>query len=160
MTLILNPLVNSYKRLMPGYEAPTHIAWSGKNRTPLIRIPATRGEETRIELRSPDPSCNPYLALAVCLAAGLDGIQNKIKPPKAMERNIHQMTPEELAAEGIESLPANLMEAVEEFEKDPLMEQVFGKEVCRKYSKAKRDEWKAYNAAVSQWETDSYLLKV
>ena len=158
--MILNPLVNSYKRLMPGYEAPTHIAWSGKNRTPLVRIPATRGEETRIELRSPDPSCNPYLALAVCLSAGLDGIQNKIEPPKAMERNMHQMTPEELAAEGIESLPTNLLEAVEEFEKDPLMEQVLGKEVCHKYSKAKRDEWKAYNAAVSQWEIDSYLLKV
>ena len=160
MTLILNPLVNSYKRLMPGYEAPTHIAWSGKNRTPLIRIPATRGEETRIELRSPDPACNPYLALAICLAAGLDGIKNKIVPPDAMEGNMHLLTPEELEERGIESLPKNLQEAVEEFEKDPLMKEVLGEEVCGKYSMAKKKEWDDYNATVSQWEIDSYLLRI
>ena len=160
MTLILNPLVNSYKRLMPGYEAPTHIAWSGKNRTPLIRIPATRGEETRIELRSPDPACNPYLALAICLAAGLDGIKNKIVPPDAMEGNMHLLTPEELEERGIESLPKNLQEAVEEFEKDPLMKEVLGGEVCGKYSMAKKKEWNDYNATVSQWEIDSYLLRI
>lgn len=160
MTLILNPLVNSYKRLMPGYEAPTHIAWSGKNRTPLIRIPATRGEETRIELRSPDPACNPYLALAICLAAGLDGIKNKIVPPDAMEGNMHLLTPEELEERGIESLPKNLQEAVEEFEKDPLMKEVLGEEVCGKYSMAKKKEWNDYNATVSQWEIDSYLLRI
>ena len=160
MTLILNPLVNSYKRLMPGYEAPTHIAWSGKNRTPLIRIPATRGEETRIELRSPDPACNPYLALAICLAAGLDGIKNKIVPPDAMEGNMHLLTPEELEERGIESLPKNLQEAVEEFEKDPLMKEVLGEEVCGKYSMAKKKEWEDYNATVSQWEIDSYLLRI
>ena len=160
MTLILNPLVNSYKRLMPGYEAPTHIAWSGKNRTPLIRIPATRGEETRIELRSPDPACNPYLALAICLAAGLDGIKNKIVPPDAMEGNMHLLTPEELEERGIESLPKNLQEAVEEFEKDSLMKEVLGEEVCSKYSMAKKKEWEDYNATVSQWEIDSYLLRI
>lgn len=160
MTLILNPLVNSYKRLMPGYEAPTHIAWSGKNRTPLIRIPATREEETRIELRSPDPACNPYLALAICLAAGLDGIKNKIVPPDAMEGNMHLLTPEELEERGIESLPKNLQEAVEEFEKDPLMKEVLGEEVCGKYSMAKKKEWEDYNATVSQWEIDSYLLRI
>ena len=160
MTLILNPLVNSYKRLMPGYEAPTHIAWSGKNRTPLIRIPATRGEETRIELRSPDPACNPYLALAICLAAGLDGIKNKIVPPDAMEGNMHLLTPKELEERGIESLPKNLQEAVEEFEKDPLMKEVLGEEVCGKYSMAKKKEWEDYNATVSQWEIDSYLLRI
>ena len=160
MTLILNPLVNSYKRLMPGYEAPTHIAWSGKNRTPLIRIPATRGEETRIELRSPDPACNPYLALAICLSAGLDGIKNKIVPPDAMEGNMHLLTPEELEERGIESLPKNLQEAVEEFEKDPLMKEVLGGEVCGKYSMAKKKEWNDYNATVSQWEIDSYLLRI
>ena len=160
MTLILNPLVNSYKRLMPGYEAPTHIAWSGRNRTPLIRIPATRGEETRIELRSPDPACNPYLALAICLAAGLDGIKNKIVPPDAMEGNMHLLTPEELEERGIESLPKNLQEAVEEFEKDPLMKEVLGEEVCGKYSMAKKKEWEDYNATVSQWEIDSYLLRI
>ena len=160
MTLILNPLVNSYKRLMPGYEAPTHIAWSGRNRTPLIRIPATRGEETRIELRSPDPACNPYLALAICLAAGLDGIKNKIVPPDAMEGNMHLLTPEELEERGIESLPKNLQEAVEEFEKDSLMKEVLGEEVCSKYSMAKKKEWEDYNATVSQWEIDSYLLRI
>lgn len=160
MTLILNPLVNSYKRLMPGYEAPTHIAWSGRNRTPLIRIPATRGEETRIELRSPDPACNPYLALAICLAAGLDGIKNKIVPPDAMEGNMHLLTPKELEERGIESLPKNLQEAVEEFEKDPLMKEVLGEEVCGKYSMAKKKEWEDYNATVSQWEIDSYLLRI
>ena len=160
MTLILNPLVNSYKRLMPGYEAPTHIAWSGRNRTPLIRIPATRGEETRIELRSPDPACNPYLALAICLAAGLDGIKNKIVPPDAMEGNMHLLTPEELEERGIESLPKNLQEAVDEFEKDSLMKEVLGEEVCSKYSMAKKKEWEDYNATVSQWEIDSYLLRI
>ena len=160
MAAITNPLVNSYKRLMPGYEAPTHIAWSGRNRTPLIRIPATRGEETRIELRSPDPACNPYLALAICLAAGLDGIKNKIVPPDAMEGNMHLLTPKELEERGIESLPKNLQEAVEEFEKDPLMKEVLGEEVCGKYSMAKKKEWEDYNATVSQWEIDSYLLRI
>lgn len=160
MTLILNPLVNSYKRLVPGYEAPTYVAWSVKNRTPLIRIPATRGEESRIELRSPDPSCNPYLALAVCLAAGLDGIQNQIQPPERKDFNMNDMTAEQLQAEGIDELPRNLKEAVEEFEKDPLMKEVLGEEVCRKYAEAKRGEWEAYNAQVSQWELDHYLLRM
>ena len=157
---LTNPLVNSYKRLVPGYEAPVHIAWSSINRSPLIRIPATRGEETRIELRSPDPACNPYLALAICLAAGLDGIKNKIVPPDAMEGNMHLLTPEELEERGIESLPKNLQEAVEEFEKDPLMKEVLGEEVCGKYSMAKKKEWEDYNATVSQWEIDSYLLRI
>ena len=96
MTLVLNPLVNSYKRLVPGYEAPAYIVWSAKNRTPLVRIPATRGEDTRIELRSPDPACNPYLALAVCLAAGLEGIRKKITPPKSIDRDVSQLTKEAL----------------------------------------------------------------
>ena len=157
---LTNPLVNSYKRLVPGYEAPVHIAWSSINRSPLIRIPATREEETRIELRSPDPACNPYLALAICLAAGLDGIKNKIVPPDAMEGNMHLLTPKELEERGIESLPKNLQEAVEEFEKDPLMKEVLGEEVCGKYSMAKKKEWEDYNATVSQWEIDSYLLRI
>lgn len=160
MTLILNPLVNSYKRLVPGYEAPCYIAWSAKNRTPLIRIPATRGEETRIELRSPDSACNPYLSLALCLAAGLDGIKNQIQPPKSKDYNMNNMTLEQLKAENIEQLPRNLKEAVEEFEKDPLMKEVLGEEVCRKYADAKRKEWEAYNAQVSQWELEQYLLRM
>lgn len=160
MTLILNPLVNSYKRLVPGYEAPVHIVWSAKNRTPLVRIPATRGEDTRLELRSPDPSCNPYLALAVCLAAGLEGMKQKIKPPKSMDGDANKLTLEELQELHIESLPRNLKEAVEAFEKDPLMKEVLGEEVCQKYALGKRKEWEDYNAQVSQWELQNYLLKI
>lgn len=160
MTLILNPIVNSYKRLVPGYEAPVCIAWSVKNRTPLIRIPATRGEDTRIELRSPDPACNPYLALAVCLAAGLDGIRNKIVPPESKELNMYDLSPEALKEHGVECLPRNLKEAVEEFEKDELMKEVLGEEACRKYTDTKLKEWEAYNAEVSRWELDNYLLRI
>lgn len=160
MTLILNPLVNSYKRLVPGYEAPTCIAWSAKNRTPLVRIPATRGEDTRIELRSPDPSCNPYLALALCLAAGLDGMRRRIEPPQSLDMDMNLLSEEERKSHGIENLPRNLKEAVEEFEKDPLMREVLGEEVCRKYAQAKRREWEAYNAQISAWELQNYLLRI
>ena len=160
MTLILNPTVNSYKRLVPGYEAPSCIAWSAKNRTPLVRIPATRGEETRIELRSPDPCCNPYLALALCLAAGMDGIRNQILPPPSMDVNMDILSGEEKEAHGLETLPRNLKEAVEEFEKNELMKTVLGEEVCRKYAEAKRKEWEDYNARISQWELDHYLLRM
>lgn len=160
MTLILNPLVNSYKRLVPGYEAPTCIAWSARNRTPLVRIPATRGEDTRIELRSPDPSCNPYLALALCLAAGLDGMRRRIEPPQSMDMDMNLLSEEERKSYGIENLPRNLKEAVEEFEKDPLMREVLGEEVCRKYAQAKRREWEAYNAQISVWELQNYLLRI
>lgn len=160
MTLILNPLVNSYKRLVPGYEAPTCIAWSAKNRTPLVRIPAIRGEDTRIELRSPDPSCNPYLALALCLAAGLDGMRRRIEAPKSLDKDMNLLSGEERKNYGIENLPRNLKEAVEEFEKDPLMREVLGEEVCRKYAQAKRREWEAYNAQISAWELQNYLLRI
>ena len=159
MTLILNPIVNSYKRLVPGYEAPTYIAWSSMNRTPLVRIPATRGEDTRIELRSPDPAANPYLAVALCLAAGLDGIQNRIEPPKSVDRNLNRLSAEELKEMGIERLPGNLKEAVEEFAKDPLMAQALGNDVCRKYIRAKEKEWEAYHEQISDWELKNYLLK-
>ena len=160
MTLVLNPLVNSYKRLVPGYEAPAYIVWSAKNRTPLVRIPATRGEDTRIELRSPDPACNPYLALAVCLAAGLEGIRKKITPPKSIDRDVSQLTKEELKELQIENLPRNLKEAVEAFEEDTLMNEVLSEEVCQKYAMGKRKEWEEYNAQVSQWELQNYLLKI
>lgn len=160
MTLILNPIVNSYKRLVPGYEAPAYIAWSARNRTPLVRIPATRGEDTRIELRSPDPACNPYLALAVCLAAGMDGIRNQILPAESCEMNLNGMSPEEVNKLGIESLPRNLKEAVEEFQKDPLMKEVLGEDVCEKYAQAKMREWEAYNRQVSGWEIENYLLRI
>ncbi|MDE6960566.1 MAG: glutamine synthetase family protein [Lachnospiraceae bacterium] len=160
MTLIFNPLVNSYKRLVPGYEAPTCICWSARNRTPLVRIPATRGEDTRIELRSPDPACNPYLALALCLAAGLDGIRKKMSPPPSLEGDMYLLSPEERRNQGIEDLPGNLKEAVDAFEKDPLMKEVLGEEVCRKYVWAKRREWESYNAQISAWELQNYLLRI
>ena len=129
MTAVTNPLVNSYKRLVPGFEAPVHIAWSGTNRSPLIRIPSTRGEGTRIELRCPDPSANPYLALAVCLRAGLDGIVNKIQPPASVDCNIFAMSEEEKKKLGIEAIPGTLIEAVGELEKDELVRETLGRHV-------------------------------
>ncbi len=160
MTAITNPLVNSYKRLIAGYEAPVYIAWSATNRSPLIRIPATRGEGTRVELRCPDPSCNPYLALSLCLAAGIDGIQNQIEPPKSVDSNIFEMTQEERSFYNIEALPATLIEAVEEMEKDPFIREVLGDHIFDKYVEAKKKEWDAYRTQVTQWELDEYLYKI
>lgn len=157
MTAITNPLVNSYKRLVPGYEAPVYIAWSAKNRSPLIRIPAARDEGTRIELRSPDSSANPYLALAVCLQAGLDGIRNQIMPPKSVDCNIFQMTEKERAENGIEEIPGTLIEAVSEMEKDPFMREVLGDHVYEKYITAKKQEWQDYRSQVTDWEINRYL---
>ena len=160
MTVITNPLVNSYKRLIPGYEAPVYIAWSGTNRSPLIRIPAARGEGTRVELRSPDSAANPYLALAICLAAGLDGIKNKIMPPAAVNGNVFDMSEEEMKTLGIEALPTDLNEAVEEMEKDSFIEEVLGEHVLQKYAEAKRGEWAAYRQQVTDWEINEYLYKI
>ena len=160
LTLINNPIINSYKRLVPGFEAPVYIAWSGTNRSPLIRIPAERGEGTRIELRCPDPSANPYLVLAVCLAAGLDGIQKQIMPPAAVDRNIFNMTEEEIQEEGIDVLPNNLLEAVYEMEKDELVKEVLGTHTSRRYIKAKKKEWAEYSRQVSGWELDQYLYRI
>ncbi len=157
LTFITNPIVNSYKRLVPGYEAPVYIAWSAKNRTPLIRIPAHSGNSTRVELRSPDPSANPYLALAVCLAAGLDGIQNQIMPPQSIDRNIYNMTEEERRAEGIEELPGSLLEAAREFEKDEYIIGVLGEDLSKKYIKAKTKEYADYRGQVTDWEINQYL---
>ncbi|MBO5056301.1 MAG: type I glutamate--ammonia ligase [Lachnospiraceae bacterium] len=157
MTAITNPLVNSYKRLVPGYEAPVYIAWSATNRSPLIRIPAARGEGTRIELRCPDPSANPYLALAVCLRAGLDGIINKIEPPESVDCNIFNLSKEEKAAKGIEAIPSTLQEAVRELEKDEFVKEVLGKHVSEKYIQAKKEEWAKYTAQVTDWEINQYL---
>ena len=157
ITFITNPIVNSYKRLTPGYEAPVYIAWSLKNRSPLIRIPSSRGEWTRVELRSPDPSANPYLALAVCLAAGLDGIKNEIMPPKSVDRNIYKMTEKERMDAGIEALPGSLHEAAKEFKKDVLIQKVLGKDLSRKYIKAKTKEYDEYRSQVTEWELNKYL---
>ncbi len=158
MTAVTNPLVNSYKRLVPGYEAPCYIAWSARNRSPLIRIPAARGASTRIELRCPDPACNPYLELALCLAAGLDGIKNKITPPPAVDSNIFVMSLEEREARQIYSLPANLAEALDELEQNDLMRDTLGTHVLGKYTEAKRAEWDSFRTTVTGWELDRYLL--
>jgi len=156
---ITNPIVNSYKRLVPGYEAPVYIAWSTRNRSPLIRIPAARGAATRVELRCPDPSCNPYLALAAVLSAGLDGIENKIQPPLPVDKNIFEMGEEQRLAEGIDSLPGNLKEAVDEMEKSEMVRQVLGDHIFTKYIEAKKKEWDQYRTKISQWELDQYLTK-
>ena len=159
MSAITNPLVNSYKRLVPGYEAPVYIAWSAKNRSPLIRIPASRGNGTRVELRNPDPTANPYLVLALCLAAGLDGIKNKIEVPKSVDCNIYEMTPGERRAAGIENMPADLKEAVDCLVADEFLCSVLGEHITTKYVEAKMKEWENYTTRVSQWEIDGYLYK-
>ncbi len=157
MAAITNPIVNSYKRLVPGFEAPTYIAWSATNRSPLVRVPAARGAGTRVELRCPDCACNPYLAIAVCLAAGLDGIKRGLTPPASVQQDIFEMTEKERAEAGIASLPRNLYEAIQEMKKSEFMKNVLGEEVFHKYVKAKRAEWNEYTSQVTDWEIDRYL---
>lgn len=159
MTAITNPLVNSYKRLVPGYEAPVYIAWSAKNRSPLIRVPSARGAGTRVELRSADPACNPYLEMALCLMAGLDGIEKGMTPPPSTDSNIYHMTEEERKAAGIEMLPGSLEEAVAAFEGDAFIMEALGDHVYTKYLEAKKSEWEDYRTKVSQWELENYLIK-
>lgn len=160
MAAITNPLVNSYKRLVPGYEAPVYVAWSAKNRSPLVRIPAARGASTRIELRCPDSASNPYLVLAVCLMAGLDGIKNQIMPPSSVDKNIFEMTEAEMKEAQIESLPATLREAVYEMKQDELIKEALGESFCYRYARAKEAEWADYTHQVSQWEIEEYLYKI
>ncbi len=157
MTAIMNPLVNSYKRLVPGYEAPAYITWSATNRSPLIRIPASRGMDTRLELRSPDPSANPYLALALCLRAGLDGMENKILPPESVDRDVFGMSVQERQKKGIEEIPGTLMEAVHYMEEDDFIRDVLGEHVFEKYIVAKKEEWNRYRCQVTDWERNEYL---
>lgn len=157
MCAITNPLVNSYKRLVPGYEAPCYVAWSGRNRSPLIRIPASRGSATRVELRNPDPSCNPYLELALLLAAGLDGIKRELQPQPAVDRNIYKMSEEELSDLKIERLPSTLGDALEAMQDDALIRKTLGDHVMDRYIAAKRIEWANYQIMVSPWELDTYL---
>ena len=157
MTAITNPLVNSYKRLVPGYEAPAYITWSATNRSPLIRIPASRGMGTRLELRCPDPSANPYLALAVCLRAGLDGIRNKILPPESVDRDVFGMSVQERCERGIAEMPGTLIEAVHCMETDDFMKDVLGSHVFEKYIAAKKEEWNRYRCQVTDWEINEYL---
>lgn len=158
MAAITNPLVNSYKRLVPGYEAPCYMAWSASNRSALIRIPATRGQSTRVELRCPDPSCNPYLALAVCLAAGLDGIEKGMTPPPEITDNIFAMTPATRKRRGIEALPGSLEEALVYLKKDKLIMNTLGEHVATQYITGKEAEWDEYCTRVSSWERDKYMI--
>jgi len=154
---ITNPLVNSYKRLVPGFEAPTAIAWSERNRSPLVRVPAARHHRTRIELRMPDPACNPYLALAVMLRAGLSGIDEAIDPGPPVNKNISRMSHRERRHLRIDDLPANLSEALDEFEKSDLMRDTLGEHIFEHFLAAKREEWDDYSRHVSPWEMSRYL---
>ena len=156
-TAITNPLVNSYKRLTPGYEAPVYIAWSERNRSPLVRIPAERGVGTRAELRNPDPSCNPYLAFAVILKAGIDGIKKQIDPGEPVTQNIYTMSQEEKKSLGIENLPSTLNQALDELEKDEVVKSGLTDHLLTNYFEAKRKEWETYRIQVHQWELDRYL---
>ncbi|MCY0889173.1 MAG: type I glutamate--ammonia ligase [Alicyclobacillaceae bacterium] len=156
-TAICNPTVNSYKRLVPGFEAPSYVAWSAKNRSPLVRVPAARGASTRIEVRSPDPSCNPYLALAAMLASGLDGIDRKLELAPPVNRNIYIMTEEEKATAGIQSLPGSLFEAIELFAQDGVLRDALGEHVFTHFIEAKRIEWGMYRMQVTEWEKEQYL---
>lgn len=158
ITLITNPLVNSYKRLVPGYEAPCYMAWSASNRSALIRIPSARGQSTRVELRSPDPSCNPYLALAVCLAAGLDGIERGLTPPPEIRANIYEMDARTRARNKIDSLPGSLEEAIRAFRKDKLIAETLGDHVTAQFLAGKEAEWEEYRTRVSSWEQEKYIV--
>ncbi|CAG35659.1 type I glutamate--ammonia ligase [Desulfotalea psychrophila] len=156
-TAVNNPLVNSYKRLVPGYEAPVYAAWSASNRSALVRIPASRGLSTRTEMRSPDPSCNPYLALAMQLNAGLDGVRNNATPPAAVDQDIFSMSNAEMDEVGIKVLPGSLKEAVDELKGSPLAKETLGAHIFEKFIEAKEKEWESYRIAVTNWEIEEYL---
>lgn len=157
LTSITNPSVNSYKRLVPGWEAPVYIAWAKYNRSSLIRIPATSSKALRLEYRCPDASCNPYLAFAVMLAAGLDGIKRKLVPPPPVEKDIYHMSVDERKALNIESLPGNLKEALDEAERDPIIIKTLGKYLFEKFISLKRKEWENYSTQVHPWELETYI---
>ncbi|WP_028610644.1 type I glutamate--ammonia ligase [Paenibacillus harenae] len=157
MAAITNPTVNSYKRLVPGYEAPCYVAWSASNRSPMIRIPASRGLSTRVEVRNPDPAANPYLALAVMLKAGLDGIVSKLPLPSPTDRNIYIMTEEERQDAGIPSLPLDLKEALDEMLRSDVVCEALGDHALAHFYELKEIEWDMYRTQVHQWERDQYL---
>lgn len=159
ITALANPLVNSYKRLVPGYEAPVNISWARINRSALIRVPASNTPETstRIELRSPDPSCNPYLAYAAILVSGLDGIKRKLTPPDPVEENIYELTAEQREERGIGSLPGSLDEALAALKQDRVVTAALGEHILEKYLEAKERELREYRMAVTPWEIEKYL---
>ncbi len=156
-TAVTNPIVNSYKRIVPGYEAPVYIAWSGANRSSMIRIPAAKGMSTRVELRSPDPSCNPYLSFAVILMAGLDGVDNQIDPGEPTTLNLFHLSEEGRKEHGIESLPGSLKEALDNLETDSIIRDALGEHVYADFMRLGRAEWDAYRISVHDWELNRYL---
>ncbi len=156
---ITNPTVNSYKRLIPGYEAPCYIAWSAKNRSPLVRIPASGGGSSRIEVRNPDPAANPYLALAVMLASGLDGIRNQMLLVPPVNQNIYTMNEQEMADLGINSLPSTLKEAIDELATDEVLTNALGTHALERFIEAKLMEWDLFRIQVHPWERDQYLTR-
>ncbi len=160
MSAILSPLVNSYKRLVSGFEAPVYISWARVNRSALIRVPQVirgRSKATRVELRCPDPSCNPYLAFAVMLKCGLDGIKRNMQLPPAVEENLYHWDANEFRRRNIQTLPGSLMEALDELERDEVVQEALGEHIYTRFLAAKRQEWESYRKAVSQWELDRYL---
>lgn len=159
MAAVTNPTVNSYKRLVPGYEAPCYVAWSGQNRSPLIRIPASRGAGTRVEVRSPDPACNPYLSIALMLAAGLDGIKKNLTPPPAVNKNIFKMSTEEMDKLGVTSLPGNLYDALQSYKSDELVKATLGDHIFKTFYDFKIKEWDSFKTAVHPWEIEKYLTR-
>ena len=159
VTAITNPTVNSYKRLVPGYEAPVYVAWSLANRSALVRVPAKRGNATRIELRSPDPSCNPYLTFAVLFQAALDGIKNQIVPLDAVDSNIYKLSGKERKRQKIDSLPGSLLEAIELMEKSYIAKDALGEHIFHEFIDAKRKEWDSFRIGITPWELDNYLSK-
>jgi glutamine synthetase len=154
---VTNPLVNSYKRLVPGFESPTHLVWSEHNVNPLVRVPPIRGTQTRCELRNPDPSCNPYLAFAVVLRSGLHGIQDKLDPGPAISKNIYRMSARERARFNIDPLPADLNEATIALKKDKLVQETLGPVIYRYLLEAQQALWKDYSMHVHPWELEHYL---
>jgi glutamine synthetase len=160
MCAILAPLVNSYKRLVPGYEAPVYISWARVNRSALIRVPKIstgKAQSARIELRCPDPSCNPYLAFAVMLRAGLDGVQRNLPVPAPVEENLYEFDSTMLARHNVQTLPGSLREALDELERDELVRDTLGPHVYERFMEAKRQEWEDYRLRVSPWEIERYL---
>jgi glutamine synthetase len=159
ITAVTNPLVNSYKRLVPGYEAPVYIAWSAANRSALLRVPAKRGNATRVELRSPDPAANPYLAFAVMLLAGLDGVKNKIEPSSPVTANIYKLSADERKVQNIPALPGSLYEALEELKQSKVAKEALGEHIFSEFIKAKTIEWDAYRTDVTPWEINRYMAR-
>ncbi|MDD3150341.1 MAG: type I glutamate--ammonia ligase [Candidatus Gastranaerophilales bacterium] len=157
ITAITNPTVNSFKRLVPGYEAPVYLAWSAANRSALLRVPAKRGNATRVELRSPDPSCNPYLAFAAILQSAIDGIKNKIEPPIPADKNIYQLSEKERKKHKIDSLPGSLNEALKYMERSPVAKDALGSHIYSEFMMAKKIEWDSFRINVTPWELDKYL---